>query len=96
MSRTEPAPARPRLSVVIPSLAREDSLLLTLGELARQRYPDWECLVVLQGRPDPRACAAMRRTLQELRPLQQKAKQCGHSQALGPARRRRHRRRAVA
>ena len=63
MSPIEPTPARPRLSIVIPSLAREDSLLVTLGELARQRYPDWECLVVLQARPDPQACAALRRTL---------------------------------
>ena len=62
MPPPEPAPSWPRLSVVIPSLAREDSLRVTLGELARQRYPDWECLVVLQAMPDPRACAALRQT----------------------------------
>jgi glycosyltransferase involved in cell wall biosynthesis len=65
MPGSDPPPPMPRLSVVIPSLAREDRLRTTLGELARQRYPEWECIVVLQSMPDAGARDALRRTLGE-------------------------------
>jgi glycosyltransferase involved in cell wall biosynthesis len=40
---------RPSVSVVIPSLGRDDSLRATVEDLAKQDYPSWECLIVLQG-----------------------------------------------
>lgn len=63
--QTISSPSLPRLSVVIPSFAREETLRVTLGELARQRYADWECLVVLQTMPDTSVCDALQRTLGE-------------------------------
>ncbi len=44
----------PFISVVIPSLGRDGCLRETAQDLARQEYPSWECLIVLQGdlRPD--------------------------------------------
>jgi glycosyltransferase involved in cell wall biosynthesis len=65
MPGSDPSPPMPRLSVVIPSLAREDRLRTTLCELARQRYPEWECIVVLQSMPGAGARDALQRTLGE-------------------------------
>lgn len=39
----------PFVSVVIPSLGRDDRLKETAQDLARQEYPSWECIIVLQG-----------------------------------------------
>jgi glycosyltransferase involved in cell wall biosynthesis len=39
----------PFVSVVIPSLGRDDCLNATAQDLARQEYPSWECIIVLQG-----------------------------------------------
>ncbi len=39
----------PFVSVVIPSLGRDERLKATALDLARQDYPSWECIVVLQG-----------------------------------------------
>lgn len=46
-------PGWPLLSVIIPSLARDESLLATARGLVNQVYPDWECLIVLQGNLAP-------------------------------------------
>jgi glycosyltransferase involved in cell wall biosynthesis len=39
----------PFVSVVIPSLGRDERLKATAQNLARQEYPSWECIIVLQG-----------------------------------------------
>lgn len=39
----------PTLTVMIPSFARDDSLLATAESLSKQDYLNWECLIVLQG-----------------------------------------------
>ena len=39
----------PSLSVIIPTLGRNQCLLDTVRYLSVQDYPDWECLVVCQG-----------------------------------------------
>jgi glycosyltransferase involved in cell wall biosynthesis len=39
----------PFVSVVIPSLGRDERLKETAQDLARQEYPAWECIIVLQG-----------------------------------------------
>ena len=39
----------PFVSVVIPSLGRDDRIQATAQNLARQEYPAWECIIVLQG-----------------------------------------------
>ena len=51
------------ITVVIPSLGRDRRLLDTLGDLARQNYEPWECIVVLQGVPSPALLASMRQCL---------------------------------
>jgi glycosyltransferase involved in cell wall biosynthesis len=39
----------PKLSIVIPSLGRSELLGATIHGLMKQRFADWECIVVLQG-----------------------------------------------
>jgi len=39
----------PSISVVIPTLSRDACLFSMLEDLARQDYPVWDCIVVLQG-----------------------------------------------
>jgi glycosyltransferase involved in cell wall biosynthesis len=41
--------AYPCISVVIPSLGRDERLKEALRDLQRQDYPHWECIIVLQG-----------------------------------------------
>ncbi|MGR9072538.1 MAG: glycosyltransferase family 2 protein [Gammaproteobacteria bacterium] len=53
----------PSLTVVIPSIARDRRLIETVGCLSRQDYPNWECIVVLQGAYDKKLAQSIHRVL---------------------------------
>lgn len=55
----------PSISVVIPTLARDERLIATLSDLSKQQYPDWDCIVVMQGDAGPQQAMAARQVLGE-------------------------------
>jgi glycosyltransferase involved in cell wall biosynthesis len=55
----------PSLTVMIPSLGRDERLQATARDLARQDYPDWECVIVLQGQASEAQVSRLRAILGE-------------------------------
>ena len=53
----------PSVSIIVPSLGRDQRLKSCIEDLCRQDYEAWECLVVLQGKLDPYLITELRSTL---------------------------------